>query len=133
MKMDNLNILNYVDDVIQFCEMQFPRKCNCCGYEFKNFKDFLENTDIPEHVVDSNLQIIDFSDIHDIIAYRNCKCGTTITLPCSIGLGSKFLLLDTIEYDSKVTGMSKEEVAIVLRDEVLKRVLGEKMEKEDKK
>ncbi|MCB4203433.1 hypothetical protein LF845_00495 [Deferribacterales bacterium Es71-Z0220] len=129
--MNELNILKYVDDVIRFCEMQFPRKCNCCGYEFKDFKDFLKNTKIPDHVAMSNLQIIDFKDIHDVIAYRNCKCGTTITLPCSIGLGSKFLFLDTIEYDSKETGMSKADVAIKLRDEVLKKVLGDSTEDMD--
>lgn len=121
----NLKILGVVDDVIKFAEIQFPRKCNCCGEIFKNFKEFLQKTTIPPHIVNSNIQIIDFCDIHDLIAYRNCSCGSTLVLPCSVGLGDKKLILDIINWDAEDSGLSKEEVVNLLRDEVIQKVLSQ--------
>jgi len=130
MEIKDLSILKYVDDIIKYCEMQFPKKCNCCEYVYKDFKDFLDNTYIPKHAVKCNIQIIDFYDLHNIISYRNCKCGTTVVLPCVIEDKTKLFLLNTINYDSRVVGISKEDILIILRDKIIKKMENKNLTKE---
>ena len=122
--MKDLKVLGIVDDVIRFAELYFPKTCRCCGETFDNFKDFLQKTTIPEHVKGSNIQIIDFCDIHDLIAYRNCSCGSTLVLPCSVGVENKKLILDLVDCDAEESGLTKEEVVRILRDNVIKKVTG---------
>lgn len=63
--------------------------------------------------------------IHDLIAYRNCSCDSTLVLPCSVGIGNKKLILDIIEWDAKDSGLSREEIVKLLRNQVINKVLSQ--------
>lgn len=121
MKFDlkKLRAFIYIDDIIDSVKQQFPRVCNCCGLEFKDFLDFLDNTYIPEHTNSHNIQIIKCNNNTDIVAYRNCSCQSTITVSCVIGENLKRKMFIDIEKDVKEFGVEFEFIMESIRNYIL--------------
>jgi hypothetical protein len=57
-------------------------------------------------------------------------CGTTVVLPCVIEDKTKLFLLNTINYDSRVVCISKEDILITLRDKIIKKMENKNLTKE---
>lgn len=114
-------IEEFVEIMLDACEKQFPKKCSCCGRYFDTFQDFLTHTIIPVHSKDHSLQLIDSQDLHDVIAFRNCSCGTTMTVQCAVDKPQKKDLVHAISEEARERGVEPEDVAQLLRDEVIKR------------
>ncbi len=87
-EMIELGSFAYIDAVVASVSQQFPKRCNCCEVEFKDFAEFIEKTYIPKHNESRNIQIIQCEDgnVEDgyILAYRNCTCHSTITILCAL-------------------------------------------------
>ncbi|AEI15602.1 hypothetical protein Flexsi_1973 [Flexistipes sinusarabici DSM 4947] len=115
------NIEEFVEIMLEACEEQFPKKCSCCGRYFETFQDFLSHTIIPVHSKDHSLQLIDSQDLHDVIAFRNCSCGTTMTVQCAVDKPQKKELVHAISEEARERGVEPEDVAQLLRDKVIKR------------
>jgi len=91
-----IKIEEFVEMMPDACEKQFPKKCNCCCRYFDTFQDFLKYTIIPVHSKDHSLQLIDLENLHDVIAFRNCSCGTTMTVQCAVDKPQKKELMHAI-------------------------------------
>ena len=52
----------------------FPKKCNCCGLYFENREDYVGKTNTP------NKGTFGTPRKGFIYEYRNCKCGSTLTV-----------------------------------------------------
>lgn len=113
-------IEEFVGLMLDACEKQFPKKCNCCGRHFGTFQDFLSNTIIPEHSKDYNLQLIDSENLHDVVSFRNCSCGTTMTVQCAVDKPQKKELMNAIADEADERGVDPEDVAQFLRNKVIK-------------
>ncbi len=60
----------------------FPKRCQCCGREFKDLDEFLAKTvPIPDGV--SILASIEHEDTSVIDINRNCSCGSTLMVVAS--------------------------------------------------
>jgi len=109
----------FVEMMLDACEKQFPKKCSCCGRYFDTFQDFLKYTIIPVHSKDHSLQLIDSENLHEVIAFRNCSCGTTVTVQCAVDKPQKKELLHAITEEARERGVDPEDVAQLLRDKVI--------------
>lgn len=110
---------DFVEIMLDSCEKQFPKKCGCCGKYFETFRYFLKNTKIPAHSKGHSLQLINYEGLHDVVAYRNCSCGTTITIQCVIDKLEKEKLVHAITEEAKEKGLDPEDIAQILRDKVI--------------
>ncbi|BAI80689.1 hypothetical protein DEFDS_1221 [Deferribacter desulfuricans SSM1] len=105
-----------IDKIIDSLKKQFPKKCSC-GKEFKDFKEFIENTSLP---APQNLQIFDCDDVHEVLSLRNCNnCNSTIAIRCALDDIDKKVLLDLIKEDIKINNIEEDEFLQILRNEVL--------------
>ena len=120
-----LDDLTIIDQIIDDVNTLFPKKCPCCGREFLDFTDFINNTDIPEHVYKENFMILQMpkQNIYDILALRNCKCKSTMAIPCAIDQNFKKQLINLLDDKAQKLGISTEEMAGIMRDIVIKRAL----------
>lgn len=112
----------YVDDIIQSVIEQFPRKCNCCGREFHDFIDFIENTHIPEHTNEQNIQIYQYAEDTDVIAFRNCSCQSTVTVSCILDVTVKKEMIQDFMSDAQKLEIEPERVMEALRNYLLERL-----------
>lgn len=55
----------------------FPKKCRACGAVYGNFADYIHNTNPVGHGLEPYL---DNLDVPRTLQYRNCRCGTTLTI-----------------------------------------------------
>ena len=122
-EMIELGSFAYIDAVVASVSQQFPKRCNCCEVEFKDFAEFIEKTYIPEHNDSRNIQIIQCEDgnVEDgyILAYRNCTCHSTITILCALEDELKAKMFEAIEKDAKTMGISMESVMELIRDKIV--------------
>ncbi|MCX8084228.1 MAG: hypothetical protein N3C60_04835 [Calditerrivibrio sp.] len=116
--MDDIAI---IDRIIEEVNTIFPKKCPCCGKIFNDFRDFIMNTEIPNHVPDENFMVVHLSDIYDVLAFRNCKCNTTMSIPCAIDKNFKKQLVEIIEERAQKLGIKPEKMAGIMRDLIIKR------------
>jgi len=110
----------FVEMILDSCENQFPKKCSCCGRIYETFSEFLENTSLPNHSKDHSLQLINFKEYKDVIALRNCRCGSTISIQCVINPKEKNELMQFIVEEAKRQNVEMEEIALQLRNKVIK-------------
>ncbi len=122
-EMIELGSFAYIDAVVASVSQQFPKRCNCCEVEFKDFAEFIEKTYIPKHNESRNIQIIQCEDgnVEDgyILAYRNCTCHSTITILCALEDELKAKMFEAIEKDAKTMGISMESVMELIRDKIV--------------
>lgn len=55
-------------------ENAFPKSCKACGKEYSNYDNFLSDTKALDKGVLSQ------GPKQTVLAYRNCKCGSTLTI-----------------------------------------------------
>lgn len=55
-------------------ENAFPKKCGTCNTVYTNYSDFLQRTGpLPNGTLSEGPH-------HSVLAYRNCNCGSTLTI-----------------------------------------------------
>lgn len=114
-----LDSFKYVNDVIESVKGQFPRQCNCCGREFKDFVDFIENTHIPKHTHDKNITIYQYAEDTDVIAYRNCSCRSTMILSCILDDNVKKEMVKDFVNDAAKFGVEPVRIMEAIRNYLL--------------
>jgi len=114
-----------IEHIIEGINTLFPKKCTCCGKVFTDFMDFLENTDIPDHAHDENFMILHIprQEAYEVLALRNCKCKSTIAIPCALDKEFKKDLIAYLENKAKQLGISPEKMAGLVRDKIIHKVL----------
>ncbi|ADR18339.1 hypothetical protein [Calditerrivibrio nitroreducens] len=115
-----MNENEIIEKVLKDIDKLFPKKCSCCGVVFENFLDFIEKTDIPVHAFDANFMVMHLHNVYDILALRNCKCKTTIALPCAIDPEFKKEIVLFLENEAKKLNIPTEKMAGLLRDKIIK-------------
>jgi len=60
-------------------------------------------------------------NLHDVIAYRNCPCGSTITIQCALGKSEKKELMNIIAEEARIRKVTPEDVAQNMRDKVIEK------------
>ena len=55
----------------------FPKKCGTCGQVFRNFPEYIHNTDPVSHGLEDYSSVL---DLPRTMQYRNCACGSTLTI-----------------------------------------------------
>ena len=110
----------YIDNIIQSVNNQFPKTCNCCGKKYLNFSDFIRNTYIADHIKNNNMQIINFPDYDDIIAFRNCSCHSTMVIKCILEKYEKKLFFDALKKDSIRFKLDEKEIMQHLKSLIFK-------------
>lgn len=124
-----MNEIELIDKILEEVSKLFPKRCNCCGREFKDFVDFINNTEIPQHAHDENFMIMHLHGIYDILALRNCKCNTTIALPCALDKEFKKQLVTILEQKAKELNISTEKMAGIMRDKIISRAISKDTDK----
>lgn len=121
--MKTLKSFIYIPDIIASASQQFPRACSCCDVEFEDFADFIAKTTIPEHNHSRNIQVIQCQEGHAedgyILANRNCKCRSTITILCAMEDELKAKMFKTMEEDATALGMDMASVMELIRDRIV--------------
>lgn len=116
-----MNEKEIIDRICDEVSHLFPKACSC-GVVFANFSEFIDRTDVPFHAADCNFMIMDFSDIYELLALRNCKrCHSTLALPCAVDQNFKKELVKFVEKIANDEGVSPQRAAGILRDKILKR------------
>lgn len=122
---DNNGIIDGMDDfiskVIGVCEDQFPKSCSNCGVRFKNFCDYVNNTDpigqAPVAVCEK------IADPVELISLVNCKCGGTISLKCTHeGTEMHKQFMEKVKISAVINRMTVYEILGAVRDVVRTRV-----------
>lgn len=75
----NQKINEFIPHIIDYCESQFPKKCNVCGKLYKNFNQFVIETKpigVMVHVKDENDVAL------RTLSMANCVCNTTLCIQC---------------------------------------------------
>jgi len=67
--------------------------------------------------------LIDLENLHDVIAFRNCSCGTTMTVQCAVDKPQKKELMHAISEEARERGVEPEDVAQLLRDKVIEKAM----------
>ncbi|MCA1927058.1 MAG: hypothetical protein LDL13_04720 [Calditerrivibrio sp.] len=112
-----------IEKIISEVDKLFPRKCSCCGKEFKSFAEFLELTTILQHAASDNFIILNRNNFFDILALRNCECQSTIAIPCAVNDEFKKELVTLITEEAKRLNSTPKKIAGILRDKIVQRVL----------
>ncbi len=73
----------FIKPIIDFCSLQFPQKCNCCGKKYVDFKSFLEQTTPVGSVTGGEICHSRNEDIFGILSWVNCQCGSSRTISCT--------------------------------------------------
>jgi hypothetical protein len=55
----------------------FPKTCRTCGRVYRNFPEYLQNTTATAHSLE---EYGDTLDATFTMQYRNCRCGSTLTV-----------------------------------------------------
>jgi hypothetical protein len=55
----------------------FPKKCRTCGKEYSSFPEYIHGTAPVAHGLEG---YTDSLDVHRTMQYRNCSCGSTLTI-----------------------------------------------------
>ncbi len=58
----------------------FPKKCRSCGKAYQSFPEYIHGTSAVQHCLE------DYRDVSSglgTMQYRNCSCGTTLTISFS--------------------------------------------------
>ena len=101
----------FVPQVTAICAAQFPKQCNTCGHIFNNFQEFVVGSKNlgthPNHHCNPG----------SLIAYRNCPCGSTITISCTNADIHKVFHC-VLDEEVKVSGRSAKDLLLVLLCEV---------------
>ncbi len=118
-----MNEIELIDKILDEVSKLFPKKCTCCGREYKNFIDFIDNTEIPQHAIDENFMIMHLHGIYDVLALRNCKCNTTMALPCALEKDFKKQLVTILEQKARELNISPEKMAGIMRDKIIARAI----------
>jgi hypothetical protein len=93
----------------------FPKKCRTCGTEYRNFPEYIHLTAPVAHCLEG---YIDALDVHRTMQYRNCSCGSTLTITFT---KDTYPLLDKfwemLGRESKRTGKPLREVVADFREQ----------------
>lgn len=118
-----MNENEVVDRIISEVNTIFPRKCSCCGKEFKSFSEFLKLTDVIQHSSFENFIILNRNSFFDILALRNCQCQSTISIPCAVDDEFKKKLVTMLSEEAIKLNTTPERIAGMLRDKIIQKVL----------
>ncbi len=122
-KYSYLESCKYLNYVIKSVYKQFPKTCNCCGKYFENFNDFIENTYISNYTGDNNVQILKHLRYEDVIAYRNCRCHSTMVIRCILEEHEKKEFLNAVKNDVTKFKLDEKEILKILRNIILKKTM----------
>ena len=108
----------FIEPIIAMCATQFPRKCQNCKKEFKDFRHFVADTrplGAPQCSAETE-------DPFGLITYVNCECGSTVVLRCADPAAHE-QFKQVLEAEAKKTGRSSMELLLEIRAEVRRRML----------
>ena len=109
----------FVEPIITMCATQFPKKCNTCGKTFNSLREFVGDTKNLGSPQCSNQN----DDPFGLLSYRNCTCGSTLTLNCT-DPKSHAVFCRVLDEEVAASGRSEKDLLLALRSEVHRRVLG---------
>lgn len=93
----------------------FPKTCRTCGKVYANFPEYIHNTSAAAHCLE---EYGGSADANMTLQYRNCTCGTTLTIVFKSKL---YPMLDRfwemLGKESKQTGRPLREVVSEFREQ----------------
>jgi hypothetical protein len=93
----------------------FPKTCHTCGRVYRNFPEYIHNTQPTAHCLEEYGSAVDASFT---MQYRNCRCGSTLTIAFTKEI---YPLLDRfwemLGRESKETGKPLREVVTEFREQ----------------
>jgi len=121
-----MNENDVIEIVRDFISRQFPRKCECCGKNFRSFAEFIRNTTHVGKPVSYDTDQLSWQLYNPIgtIGMVNCSCDTTLAIS-SIGMDLKTLwrLMNWGRKEAKKQGIMISDLLENLRNKMEKRVL----------
>jgi hypothetical protein len=71
------NLKPFIAPIITTVDSQFPRACGKCRSRYKDFKQFVRETD---SIGTPTLTIYPGDDEHEMVCWTNCVCSSTLVL-----------------------------------------------------
>lgn len=114
----------FIQQIIDFCSLQFPKKCSCCEKEYVDFKSFLEQTSPIGSITGGTKSQSSTHDIFGILSWVNCECGSTMTISCTDSEKKMHQMLkETVINTAKEQNTTPENVLNEIRQEIRKTVV----------
>ena len=111
---------SFIEPIVRFCSFQFPKKCNCCGKEYVDFRSFLERTTPIGSVTGGEK---DYPPI-GILSWVNCNCATTITISCTDSEEEMHQMFkEAVINEAKEQNTTPENVLNEIRQEIRKTIV----------
>jgi hypothetical protein len=117
-------IKSFIKPIIDFCSLQFPKKCNCCEKEYVDFKSFLEQTITVGSITGGEEYQSPVYDIFGILSWVNCECGSTMTISCTDSEKEMHQVFkEAVINEAKEQNTTPENVLNEIRQEIRKAIV----------
>jgi hypothetical protein len=114
----------------EYFESLFPKVCPNCKRCFATLLEYIQTTKRIGRPISYDAELGNWNTTHPIgcVAMANCSCGFTLALGTeSMALPLRLQFLDWLRIETERRGVSPSELMEHLRDEVRKRILGDRI------
>ncbi len=121
-----MNENDVIEIVRDFISRQFPRKCECCGKNYRSFAEFIRSTTHVGKPVSYDTDPLSWELYHPVgtIGMVNCSCDTTLAISSSgMDLKTLWRLMNWGRKEAKKRGLKISDLLENLRNKMEKRVL----------
>jgi len=117
-----------IEIIRRHAERKFPMACSSCRHRFASLKEYLEYTSPLGNPISYDAEAGNWRPREPMgtLAFRNCRCGTTLTIGTDgMGLVTLWRLLRWAKKESSSRGVGLSELLADLRRKIYQQVLNE--------
>jgi hypothetical protein len=110
---------------------QFPKRCNCCGKNYKTAEEFVRSTTYVGDPVSYDFALDSTTPSNPLgtVGLVNCSCGSTLAISSKgIGLKTMWKLLKWARAETKKRGISSAELLRYIRNKIDQSLLSQESE-----
>lgn len=111
----------FISPMLAMAETQFPRVCNACQRPYRNFKQYVQETEpigAPTITLDAE------TDPIGMMSWTNCACGSTLIVSCERrdeDMHNEFTRV--LKAEAQASGRPIKDLLLAIRAEVRQRML----------
>ncbi len=115
---------SFINPIIDFCSLEFPKKCSCCETEYVDFKHFIEQTTPIGSVTGGTPDGSVKRDIFGILSWVNCACGSTMIISCmDVQKGMYQIFKEVVINEAQTQNTTPETILNEIRQEIRQKIV----------